>query len=216
MTYNKDLLKTSFEEMKNNPAQSAVFFAEADKCFRALIPSARQTSELYRMAEPLFGGYYNMDDLVQDCLVTLYEKIEEGCVSDTSSLDSYLTKVAENRLWNYYKKESNRNCIATFKALDETCEVEYHENYDIDEEELSSISQTIEEPVSKNKSNKVYQVAKNFKLVAEFDTIEEAAAATGINAANISKCCKHKRKSAGKYIWLNSVDELSKLIHFAA
>lgn len=216
MAYNKELLKKSFEEIESNPAQAAVFYAEADKCFRTLIPTSKQTSELYRAAEPLFGGYYNIDDLVQDCLIVLFQKIEEGCVFDTKNLDCYLTKIAENRLWNFYEKESNRNSIATFKALDETCEAEYHENYDLDEEELSDISQNVDKPVSKNKNNKVYQVSKNYKFIAEFNTIEEAAAATGINSANISKCCNHKRKSAGKYIWMNSNDNLTKLINFAA
>ena len=216
MTYNKELLKKSFEEMRTKPAQAAVFYAEADKCFRALLPTSKQTSELYRAAEPLFGGYYNIDDLVQDCLIVLFQKIDEGCVSDTKSLDGDLAKIAENRLGNFYEKESNRNSIATFKALDESCEAEYHESYDLDEEELSAISQNIEKPIPKNKSNKVYQVSKNFKFIAEFNTIEEAAAATGINPANISKCCNHKRKSAGKYIWLNSNDNLTKLITFAA
>lgn len=39
------------------------------------------------------------------------------------------------------------------------------------------------------------------ELIAEYDTIASASAATGINACSISMCCRNNYKSAGGYNW---------------
>ena len=51
-------------------------------------------------------------------------------------------------------------------------------------------------------SKKILQI-KDGKIIAEFDAIMDAERMTGINNAQISACCRHKkyRKTAGGYNW---------------
>ena len=49
--------------------------------------------------------------------------------------------------------------------------------------------------------NGILQFSKDGELIAEYSSINEAERHTGCNQGNICKCCKGKRKSAGRYIW---------------
>lgn len=51
------------------------------------------------------------------------------------------------------------------------------------------------------RSSKVHQFDKNGVLINTFDSIADAERITGIFNPNIVKCCKGKRKSAGKFVW---------------
>ena len=53
----------------------------------------------------------------------------------------------------------------------------------------------------KAKSKPVAQYTLEGILVATYPSIKEAERQTGINAVNISYCCKGKLKTAGGYIW---------------
>lgn len=217
MNYNTAKLRSSFEAMKYEPSKQAVFFSEVEKFIRVAIHEIADIRKIYEGANNLFGGYYDEDDLVQDCILKVFELIEEKKLLDASGLTGYIGNVIKNVLMNYIRKESNRDYIVTITALDDNINVSYNDYHDFAEEDLSSIAKNVEAAAPKKTSgNKVYQVSKNYKKIAEFNTIEEAAAATGVPKSNISACCSHKRKSAGKYIWLNSNDDLTKLINFAA
>lgn len=48
---------------------------------------------------------------------------------------------------------------------------------------------------------KVIQYSKDGKKISEFFCIADASRALGIPVANISKCCKGKRKIAGGFVW---------------
>jgi hypothetical protein len=48
---------------------------------------------------------------------------------------------------------------------------------------------------------KIAQYSKNGKLIKTFNSIADASREYNISTTNISKCCKGKRHSAGKYIW---------------
>lgn len=47
----------------------------------------------------------------------------------------------------------------------------------------------------------VLQYTKDNKFMNEFISIREASRQTKISDINITQCCKHRRKSAGGYIW---------------
>jgi hypothetical protein len=50
-------------------------------------------------------------------------------------------------------------------------------------------------------SKAVLQFTKDGKFVKEYPSTIEAERATGIDHGSISKCCKEKLHSAGKYVW---------------
>lgn len=51
----------------------------------------------------------------------------------------------------------------------------------------------------RNKS--VLQMSLNGKILKKWDSLTQASKETKINKANIGKCCKKERKTAGGYIW---------------
>lgn len=217
MNYNTTKLRSSFEAMKYDSAKQAVFFSEVEKFVRVAIHEIADIRKIYEGANDLFGGYYEEDDLVQDCVLKVFELIEEEKLLDASGLTSYIGNVIKNVLMNYIRKESNRGYIVTVTALDDNIAVAYEDYHDFAEEDLSSIAKNVEAAAPKKTSgNKVYQVSKNYKKVAEFDTLEEAAKETGVPKSNISACCSHKRKTAGKYLWFFSNDNLCDLLNEAS
>lgn len=217
MNYNTANLRNSFQMMKYNPSQQVVFFSEVEKYVRVAIHEIADIRKIYEGANELFGGYYEEEDLVQDCILKVFELIKEEKLIDASGLTSYIGNVIKNVLMNYIRKESNRSYIVTITALDDNLSLGYEDYHDFAEEDLSSIAKNVEETApKKNRSNKVFQVTKNYKKVAEFNTLEEAAEATGIQKGHISECCRHKRKSAGKYLWFFSNDNLCELLNEAS
>lgn len=48
---------------------------------------------------------------------------------------------------------------------------------------------------------KVKQYSKSGDFIKEFNCIADASRECNISTTNISKCCKGKRHSAGKYVW---------------
>lgn len=217
MNYSTAKLRSSFEAMKYDPSKQAVFFSEVEKFIRVAIHEIADIRKIYEGANDLFGGYYEEDDLVQDCVLRVFELLEEEKLVDASGLTSYIGNVIKNVLMNYIRKESNRGYIVTITALDDNLVIGYDDYHDFAEEDLSSIAKNVEAAApKKNSSVKVIQVSKNYKKVAEFDTLEEAAKETGVQKGHISECCRHKRKSAGSYLWLFSNDKLCDLLNEAS
>lgn len=215
--YNKNLLITSFKLAQKDTSAYNTFFTEAEKCLRTLVPIAEQTKRLYNEAKKYLDGSYSMDDIYQDCLISLWEKLADECEIKPEYLEAYIVNGAKYKLFDFIKKESNRSSIASFCGLDDSFDVAYEDYHDFAEEDLSSIAKNVEAAApKKNSSVKVIQVSKNYKKVAEFDTLEEAAKETGVPKSNISACCSHKRKSAGSYLWLFSNDKLCDLLNEAS
>ena len=52
-----------------------------------------------------------------------------------------------------------------------------------------------------SKGKKVKQYSKSGDFIKEFNCIADASRECNIPTTNISKCCKGKRHSAGKYVW---------------
>ena len=83
----------------------------------------------------------------------------------------------ENKLNNNYKNL-------------EWCTASYNTNYG------SAIKRAVDKKVIK-----VNQFDKNHNLIKTYYSFMEAERETNIPNGNIVKCCKGKRKTAGKYIW---------------
>ncbi len=67
----------------------------------------------------------------------------------------------------------------------------------------------VDEPYHKVVSVKVWQIDRNFKVVAVFDSVYQAEKLTGIK--HISECINGKpsRKTAGGYYWKKEEDILN-------
>jgi hypothetical protein len=59
----------------------------------------------------------------------------------------------------------------------------------------------------------VNQYTKSGDFVANFETILDAAKATGVYYSHIAETCRRKRKSAGGFIW-RDVNDVDQSVHF--
>ena len=57
------------------------------------------------------------------------------------------------------------------------------------------------EDILKQKCKSIIQLDFNGNFVSEYLSIRDAVRKTGIERKSISRCCQHKAKSAGGYIW---------------
>lgn len=213
MTYNLTTLKTSFENAKYDEAYFGVFFAEAEKYFRDTISKSYITARLFTEAARYFNESYGLDDIIQDCLLKLWECAVELKLTHTDGINNYLSTVAKHILFNFVKKEKNRKIIATFEDLSEADGTPYFDNFD--DEELSEAAEQYKdyEPGKKAEDETIIQVNKNtYQKIAEFDTIGEAVKATGISKGHISEVLSGKRKTAGGFIWIKSSNPLVNIL----
>jgi group I intron endonuclease len=67
-------------------------------------------------------------------------------------------------------------------------------------EDSKTPEQKLNDILSQN-CKKVYQYDKEMKLIESYPSVREAERRSGINRANINKCCKHKVLFVGGYIW---------------
>lgn len=59
----------------------------------------------------------------------------------------------------------------------------------------------------------VIQLTMNGEFIAQYDSIKQASIITGVGEAAIGKCCNHKSKSSGGYIWIKLDEYQEKLIN---
>lgn len=55
--------------------------------------------------------------------------------------------------------------------------------------------------IGKSKEKPIAQYSRNGMLLAIWESGRKAAICTGVQAGHISKVCKHKRKTAGGFVW---------------
>lgn len=76
----------------------------------------------------------------------------------------------------------------------EWCDSKYNNNYGSRNERMSESQKTV--------GNKpVYQYSLNDVVINKFISLSEAARLNNLNDANISQCCKGKRKTCGGFKW---------------
>ena len=205
MAYDLNTLKESFENTKYNEAYFGIFFVEAEKYLRAEIPSSPQTTKLYNIAEDFFSPAYDFNDLIQDCLLKLWEQAVKLNLVHTEGPTVYLITLAEYVLHDFVSREIRRNKIVKKEPISEEAETTpYFDNFD-DEEELTEAAEKLKtyEPGKKKPDEVIVQVDKNtYECLAEYKTISEAAKATGVDKKSISFVLSGKRKTAGGFIWV--------------
>ena len=59
------------------------------------------------------------------------------------------------------------------------------------------------EAIRRAKCRRVCQFNKDYRLINIYDSASDAGRKTGINPSHICVCCKHKKNSAGGYLWLH-------------
>ena len=213
MAYDLDTLQTSFDNAKYDKAYYSIFFVEAEKFFRTEIPISSFSVSLYRKAEEFFNDTYDFDDLIQDCLLRLWELIDDLKLEFADGINIYLIKLARFKLHDFVNKQIRRRKIATFTEIDKANESTYFDNFD--EEELTEAAEQYKtySPGEKQQGETVIQAdKKTYKKIAEFSSVSEAARETGIERTNISKALSGKAKSAGGFLWVKSSNPLIGLL----
>ena len=54
---------------------------------------------------------------------------------------------------------------------------------------------------TKSRSKQVIQFDKNYIMIAEYSSMSEAERITRVSVSSIGACCRHKRLTAGGFIW---------------
>ena len=213
--YNYTRLVSSFEAAQFDESYYAVFFSEAEKYLRIMLPKSPMTAKYYNgCMEKLFDGHYDFDDLIQDCLLKLWECIVELELTHSDGIESFIMKVGKYKLLQYIKSEERRRKIAVFTDLSEAASEPSYS--DFNEETLSDVAEKINGfmPVFNASEETIFQVDKhNYKKIAEYESIGEAAKESGIPKSNISNVLNGKRKSAGGYLWVSSKNPLSEVLN---
>lgn len=114
-----------------------------------------------------------------------YEVLEDGLTKEEAEVREQYWIEKENSIWpNGYNLESG----GTF-------------GHKVHEESRLKSSQS--QLNDHRKSKKVYQYSKSGQLIDVFPSIHEAERKTGVDRAQISRCCRgtFKDKSAGGSIW---------------
>jgi RNA polymerase sigma factor (sigma-70 family) len=114
--------------------------------------------EVERMVKKFFGNSQDAEDVFQDALVTLVEKVKMGLFDDTTaSINTYLYEIAKRKWMNELKLSYRKNIEVDSRLVEE-------ENEDNDEDNDEYIFQS----VSIREYNK-----DNIEYPEDFDTIEK-------------------------------------------
>lgn len=83
-------------------------------------------------------------------------------------------------------------------------------NNNVENLEWNTVSENILHSfyVLKNHIKKVYRYTKSGEYIDCYPTIKEAGEKLNVRVEDISKCCHHKRKSAGGYMWSFEKEEI--------
>jgi group I intron endonuclease len=68
-------------------------------------------------------------------------------------------------------------------------------------EDSKSEEQKLNDILVQERRKEVYQYDKNMNLICKYPSISNAAKMNNLFGTNISKCCNHKVKSSGGFIW---------------
>ena len=160
-----------------------------DKLFRAFI----RIEESYFRQHGILD-YDEREDLKSDCNILIWEKILTGELYSGYNLPKYVHSVCYNILRARQRKYSTRKAIIE-RNLNYLSGMK--ENRDSGFDDYVSTA-----PKQKRKSSlppiRAYD-KKTGELFGEFDSIKEAAAKTGTDQSNISKCLNGKLKSTGNF-----------------
>lgn len=109
--------------------------------------------------------------------------------------DEYRSKQVESRTGRYVSEE-------TRQKLSDAMSGEKNPNYgkQTSEETRQKMSEA-HKKIQCLKARKINQYTKNNVFIKTWDCMKQIEEVTGIKYQDISKCCRHKRKSAGGYQW---------------
>lgn len=211
--YDRKIIEENYPLVLTDPKAANDFFREIEKMLRQLIYTSRKTSGLYY----IFMKYHSLDDLndlIQDCQMSLWEKMLDGQFKDINRIEGYVLGIAKNILLNILKKNSS-NIENDFEEINEDTIGATDVKIKKSTEELDRISQNYLTTKFKRVNNReVSQFNTKFVFVRSYKNIAQASQESGVDITAISRCCRHIRKTAGGYIWLFSDDEVCQLFEF--
>ena len=216
--YDRQLIVDTYPFILVDEQAANKFFKEVEKMLRQLIFISRKTSGLMSV----FYTYHSrddFDDLIQEILTALWEKIKTGVFNGTDRIEGYVLGIAKFQLLIFFRKDkidlANDYCEVDEESV-EGKEIVGDEDVKVSlsEEELERIAKSYGRDFEKTINKEVSQFSRNYVFVASYKNMIEASRKTGVSITSISRCCHHKRKSAGGYIWLYSDDEICQLFEF--
>lgn len=104
---------------------------------------------------------------------------------------------------NHRDENKQNNCIDNL----EWCTYKYNSNYGTSKKRISEkhkgkiLNPEHKRKIANSKSISIVQYDKHMNVIAIWTSSKEVEKLTGINAGNISKACKGKRKTAGGFVW---------------
>lgn len=95
---------------------------------------------------------------------------------------------------NHIDEDKTNNCVSNL----EFCTAEYNSNYG-----------SRNERISKSLSKPVIQFSLDGKFIKKWKCVMDVQRELGIDNGSVSKCCKGKLKTAGKYIWRYEIEKVA-------
>jgi len=216
ISYNRKILEDTRPYVLTDEKAANLFFTEAEKAFRVLIPYSLKTRRLfcYYMAKH-HNNKDDFDDLVQDCLEKLWENTLSGDFKGVERVEGYLESIARFKMLEISQKNERRNNIAPVVETEDYFDFVDKKTYGLfNEDKLIEIYKKHENKVFPKgaKKREIGQFSRDYKLINSFKSIAEASKITGVDHTAIYRCCTHQRKTAGDFIWLYKDDEIIKLM----
>jgi len=152
-----------------------------------------------------------LEDVIQDCWVHFLEHKEE---MKTEKVSSFIITGALYVILGKVR-DLTRERKRIVSALLEDLNLTYSQDFDkLSDEELFKISQSLTTEVKRiyRRQTVVQLEKKTYRILKEYSNLEEASKATGISNSNISQVLRHKRKSAGGFLWFYSDDPSLKTV----
>lgn len=212
--YSKQTLIDTFPNILSDPKAAAAFFSEAEKCLRILIPTSSKTAGLYKQHFGSYGTADDYEDLIQSCLLALWENAVNGKIAATDKIDGYISAIARNQLLVMIYQNTKPTSSALTFELEEECSSSAYEDTDIDTSILEAVEDFHTDVEKYNYNKEVSQFSTDFCYISSYKNAFEASKKTGVAVSSISRCVRHQRKTAGGYIWLYSDDKICELMKF--
>lgn len=205
--------------MKNN--RSKLYTGEGNPFYgkKHSEESKEKMSQYHKGQEAPNKGKSPSDETLQ-----LWSKQRKGKVYGVKRPKTNEEKIKSSNAHNFQKKpiilmDENENIIAEYDSISQASKLT-----GVDVGSISGYCRGVHKPINgqiwrykyendalicetKSQSKAIVQFDKNNTLIAEYNSISEAARITGVSFSGISACCRYKRLTAGGFIWRYKEDE---------
>lgn len=164
--------------------------------------AANDPNEVWKpVTMPEFENLYDISSLGRVRSKGSYNTCKKGLMSPMVDTDGYL----HVRLYNNgFSKDISIHRLVALAFIPNPNNYRYvnHKDENVKNNRVENLEWcTNSYNLTYSKGKKVAQYSMIGKFIKVYNCIHDASRELGIPTTNISKCCRGKRRSAGKYVW---------------